>query len=175
MIIMEPVKGGTLANMSPELEKMFKATRPDMSVASWAMRFVGSLPGVVTILSGMSNMEQMQDNLKTMADFEPLTDADKMVIDAVVTKMLDTPLIPCTGCRYCVDGCPKKIQIPDVFNAVNTLRKFPDDMRPKFYYNGLVSRFGKASDCVGCGQCEKVCPQHLPIIELMKEASAALD
>lgn len=175
MIIMEPVKGGTLANMTPELEAMFKEARPEDSVASWALRFVGSLPGVNTILSGMSNMEQMEDNLKTFVDFEPLSDSEKDVINAVVTKMLDTPLIPCTSCRYCCDGCPAGIKIPDVFNVVNTLRKFPGDMRPIFFYNGMVSQSGRASACLKCGQCEGVCPQHLPIIELLEEAANKLD
>lgn len=175
MIIMEPVKGGTLANMAPDLEAMFKEARPDMSVASWALRFCASLPGVATILSGMSNQEQVDDNLKTFTNFEPLSNEEQDVIKAVVKKMLDLPLIQCTSCRYCCDGCPAGILIPDVFNAVNTLRKFPGDMRTKFFYGGLVDRSGKASSCVGCGQCEKVCPQHLPIIELMKEAAANLE
>ncbi len=175
MIIMEPVKGGTLANMTPDLEAIFKEARPESSVASWALRFVGSLPGVTTILSGMSNMEQVEDNLKTFVDFEPLTDTEKEVVNKVVKKMLDTPLIPCTSCRYCVDGCPAKIKIPDVFNAVNTLRKFPGDNRPVFYYNGLTSNSGKASDCLKCGQCERVCPQHMPIIKYLEEAAEKLE
>ena len=171
IIVMETVKGGTLANMHPDLEAMFKQTRPEMSVASWAMRFVGSLPGVTTILSGMSNMEQVKDNLKTFSNFEPLSKEEEAVVDAVVKKMLDIPLIPCTGCRYCVDGCPMKIQIPDVFSACNTLKNFPGDMRPQFFYNSLTGYSGKASACVGCGQCERVCPQHLPIIRLIQEAA----
>lgn len=175
MIIMEPVKGGTLANMAPELEAIFKEARPDKSVESWALRFCGSLPGVATILSGMSTPEQMEDNLNTFTNFEPLSEKEQEVIRTVVKKMLDMPLIPCTGCRYCCDGCPAGIHIPDVFNAINTMRKFPGDNRPKFFYGSLTGYSGKAGSCVGCGQCEKVCPQHLPIIELMKEASEKLD
>lgn len=175
MIIMEPVKGGTLANMAPDLEAMYKEAAPDKSVASWAMRFVGSLPGIATILSGMSNMEQVNDNLNTFVNFKPLSEEEQSVINAVVKKMLDMPLIPCTNCRYCCDGCPKKIHIPDIFNIINTLRKFPGDNRPMFYFGSLTGFSGKPSECVGCGQCEKVCPQHLNIIELLKEAAEILE
>ncbi|MCM1136530.1 MAG: aldo/keto reductase [Clostridium sp.] len=175
MIIMEPVKGGTLANLQPELEEIFKAVRPKASAASWALRFVGSLEGVATILSGMSTVEQMEDNLNTFVNFEPLSEEEKQAIDAVVKKMLDMPLIPCTACRYCCDGCPAGIQIPDVFRAVNTVRMYPEDGRPHMFYGNLTQRSGKAKDCVACGQCERVCPQHLPVIELMKEAAEKLD
>ena len=176
MIIMEPVKGGTLANLTPELESKFKAVRPDASSASWALRFVGSLPGVMAILSGMSNEEQMKDNLKTFTGFEPLTEDEKKLVDEVRDKMLDANLVACTSCRYCTDGCPMGISIPDVFRAVNTLRLYPgDEFRPKMYYQGLCERTAKASECVECGQCEAVCPQHLPIIELLKEAASVFE
>lgn len=111
----------------------------------------------------------------TFVDFEPLTEEEKGIIQKVVNIMLNTPLIPCTSCRYCVDGCPAKIKIPDVFNALNTLRKFPSDNRPKFFYNGLVANSGRASDCLKCGQCEGVCPQHMPIIKYLEEAAEKLD
>ena len=175
VIVMEPVKGGTLANLEPELLDMFKAARPDASAASWALRFAGSLDGVVTILSGMSTKEQMEDNLNTFENFEPLTEEENKVIGEVVKKRLDMPLISCTSCRYCCDGCPAKIKIPDVFRALNTVRLYPEDGRPKMFYQGLTADSGKAGDCIACGQCEGVCPQHLPIIELMKEASEKLD
>ncbi len=175
VIVMEPVKGGTLANLEPELEGMLKEARPEASAASWALRFAGSLDGVMTILSGMSNKEQMDDNLNTFASFEPLSEEEKKVIDAVVKKRQDMPLISCTSCRYCCVGCPVKIKIPDVFRALNTIRLYPEDGRPKMFYKGLTSDSGRASDCIACGQCENVCPQHLPVIELMKEASDKLD
>lgn len=176
MIIMEPVKGGSLAKLPPELEAKYRALRPDASVASWALRFVASLPGVMTILSGMSAEEQMLDNIKTFSDFEPLTDQEKAVIEEVRSIMLDVPLIGCTACRYCTDGCPQKISIPDIFRAVNTMTLYNDEFRPKAFYRGLLSQgHEKASDCIACGQCESVCPQHLPIIQLLKDASARLD
>ena len=176
MIIMEPVKGGSLAKLPPELEAKYRAVRPDASVASWALRFVASLPGVMTILSGMSAEEQMLDNIKTFSAFEPLTEQERAVIEEVRSIMLDVPLIGCTACRYCTDGCPQKISIPDIFRAVNTMTLYNDEFRPKAFYRGLLSQgHGKASDCIACGQCESVCPQHLPIIQLLKDASARLD
>ncbi len=175
IIVMEPVRGGMLANMPENIEAKFKASRPDKSIASWALRFVGSLPGVMTILSGMSSEEQMADNIGTFTDFEPLTEDEMKLIDEVTDELLSMPQIGCTACRYCCDGCPMKISIPDVFRTVNTLRRYPNDWRSKNFYSGVISRGGKASDCIGCGQCERVCPQHLPIINLMKEAADILD
>ncbi len=175
MIIMEPVKGGTLANVDPELEQMFKAVTPNRSVASWAMRFVGGLDGIGTILSGMSDEAQVEDNLATFTDFQPLTEEEHAVLAKVLEKMLATPLIGCTSCRYCVDGCPMDIRIPEIFSAVNTSRKFANDNRPRFFYNSLTGFSGKASACLACGQCEAVCPQHLPIISLLEEAVERLE
>lgn len=175
MIVMEPVKGGTLASLTPELEAKYKAVRPDASIASWAFRFTASLPGVFTILSGMSNEDQVKDNIETFKNFEPLSDDEKALVDEVTKIMLDIPQIGCTACKYCCDGCPAKISIPDVFRTVNTLRLYNEEFRPKTFYNALVERSGKASACIACGQCESVCPQHLPIIELMKKASELLD
>ncbi len=171
IIVMEPCKGGKLANHDDECTEILKSVRPDKSVASWAFRFVGSLPGVTTILSGMTTQDQMEDNMNTFKNFEPLSDEERAAIDKVVEAMFRVEQVGCTACRYCVDGCPMSISIPDVISAINTKRKFPGDMRPQFFYNGLVARDGngKASDCIGCGQCEGVCPQHLPIIEILKE------
>ncbi|WP_051204891.1 aldo/keto reductase [Butyrivibrio sp. VCD2006] len=175
IIVMEPVRGGMLANMAPEIEEKFKNRQPEKSVASWALRFVGSLPGVMTILSGMSSEAQMEDNLTTFKNFEPLADDELATIDEVTEDILSIPQIGCTACKYCCDGCPMKISIPDVFRTINTLRRYPDDWRSKNFYQGVVQRHGKAADCIACGQCESVCPQHLPIIELMKEAAEILD
>ena len=170
MIIMEPAKGGKLACLDDECAEILKAIRPDKSLASWAFRYVGSLPGIATILSGMSTPEQMEDNLNTFKDFEPLSEEELAAIDKVKEIMNRVELAGCTSCKYCVEGCPMGISIPDVISAVNTKRKFPGDMRPQFFYNGLVDRYSHASDCIACGQCEGVCPQHLPIISLMQEA-----
>ena len=176
IVIMEPVKGGTLASLTPELETMYKSARPDASIASWALRFVGSLPGVMTILSGMSTEEQMHDNISTFSKFEPLTEEEKALVDKVTAVMLNVPQIGCTSCRYCTPGCPMNISIPDVFRAVNTMSLYGDVFRPKAFYGGLIGQgYGHASACIACGQCESVCPQHLPIIELLKDASGKLD
>ncbi|MBP5492008.1 MAG: aldo/keto reductase [Clostridiales bacterium] len=175
IIVMEPIRGGMLASVAPELEAKFRAVRPDKSVASWALRFVGTLPGVMTILSGMSSEEQMDDNIGTFTNFEPLSSEEQAVVDEVTKEILKVPQIGCTACKYCVDGCPMNISIPDVFRTINTLRRYPDDWRSKNFYSGVISRHGKASDCISCGQCESVCPQHLPIIDLLKEASEILE
>ncbi len=175
ILVMEPVKGGMLAQTVPEIEQLMKQARPEASIASWALRFAASLPGVVTVLSGMSTKEQMEDNLHTFTAFEPITEEEKQVLQSVVEAMAKMDTIPCTDCRYCMDGCPQNIIIPDVFKAENTLRMYGEDMRPHFFYNGLVERSGRAGSCIGCGQCEAVCPQHLPIITLLQGASERLD
>ena len=130
----------------------------------------------MTILSGMTHIDQMQDNISTFTNFEPLSEEERAVVDDVRAIMLNIPLIGCTSCRYCCDGCPMHISIPDVFRAVNTMTLYNETFRPKSFYRGLVSSgSGRASDCIGCGQCESVCPQHLPVIDLMRDAAEKLD
>ena len=174
-LVMEPVKGGSLASASPEVEAEMKKIIPDASVASWALRFAASLPGVATVLSGMSNEEQMNDNLKTFTNFEPLSEEERKVIEKAQDELKKNPTVPCTSCRYCCDGCPQQISIPDVFRALNTIRVYGEKDRAQSYYEKLTQTSGKAGDCIQCGQCESVCPQHLSIISLLEEASEKLD
>lgn len=175
VIVMEPVKGGTLALVPEHVERLFKSHNSEMSVSSWAIRFCAGLENVKMVLSGMSNMEQMVDNTNYMMDFQPLTDADKDVVWKAVDMLNSNIEIPCTGCAYCVDGCPMKIAIPKYFSLYNADKQ---EVKEKGwtpqgeYYDRLTHTFGKASACVGCGQCEKVCPQHLPIVENLKKVAS---
>ena len=154
MVIMEPVKGGTLASPPPEVVEKFKEINPDASPASWALRYVASLPGVMTILSGMSNEEQMKDNLLTFTNFKPLSEEEKKAIESAKEIMQGKPTIGCTSCRYCCDGCPMGIKIPDIFTLVNAIRIYNEGWRAKNYYNTHIAVTSKASDCIACGQCK---------------------
>lgn len=179
ILVMEPVKGGLLSNVPPEAEKLLKDAEPDMSVASWAIRYVASLPNVAMVLSGMSSMEQMEDNLSYMSGFKPLTDSEKQMVEKVAEIIVSRENIACTGCRYCVDGCPQKIGIPDFFKLMNDISKFGDRQvqMSKNYYNHYTGTLGmgKASACVKCGQCESKCPQHLPIIKYLEDTAEMLE
>ena len=172
IIIMEPVKGGSLATMTPQVQKMFKDANPDASVASWAVRFAASHEGIITVLSGMSNTEQMNDNMSYMENFQPLTEAEMKVIDEVVEVLNNTPTIPCTECRYCVDGCPMKINIPKIFrDAMNYVSVYGNEQQGKGRYNRATKDGGKASECLHCGNCEMHCPQHIEIMNLLEKAA----
>ena len=178
IIVMEPVKGGTLAHVPQSVEQLFREKEPDLSPASWAVRFAASLPGVMMVLSGMSDLSQMEDNLSYMEDFQPLTEEEQQLCFTAAKLINDQIAIPCTGCSYCTEGCPQHIAIPQYFSLYN------EDMREVeskgwtvnfTNYATLAKSFGKAADCIACGQCEAVCPQHLPIIDHLKKVSQRYD
>lgn len=178
VIVMEPVKGGTLAKVPERAERMFKEYHPHMSVPSWAIRFAASNEHVMMVLSGMSNMEQLQDNMSYMADFQPLNEEEQEIIRKAVEIINSGIEIPCTGCSYCTEGCPQNIAIPKYFSLYNADLQECEEKgwKPQGeYYDRLTKTFGKASDCVECGQCESVCPQHLPVIRHLKEVAARFE
>ena len=178
VIVMEPVKGGTLAKVPERAERMFKEYHPDMSVPSWAIRFAASNEHVMMVLSGMSNMDQLQDNMSYMADFQPLNEEEQEIIRKAVEIINSGIEIPCTGCSYCTEGCPQHIAIPKYFSLYNADLQECEEKgwKPQGeYYDRLTKTFGKASDCVECGQCESVCPQHLPVIRHLKEVAARFE
>ena len=169
--VMEPIKGGALADPAPSVAEILREANPDASFASWAVRFVASLDGIITVLSGMSTLAQMEANLSYMRDFKPLSEAEQEVIARAQVAYKADNAIACTGCRYCCDGCPMQINIPQIFDAVNQYRRYHNDFHLKRYY-GIATKDGSlASDCIGCGQCEGACPQNLPIISLLADAA----
>ncbi len=179
VIVMEPVKGGLLANIAPEAEALLRAQQPQLSTASWAVRFAASLDHVVMVLSGMSTPEQLADNTSYMRGFRPLAQPERDALDRAAQIIKSKESIACTACRYCVEGCPQGIAIPDYFKLMNELSKFGEASagRARANYAHMVTQpgKGKASTCVQCGQCEGQCPQHLPIIELLQRTAAALE
>ena len=171
IVVMEPVKGGTLADPPKAVKELFDAARPEMSYASWAIRFAASLDGIITVLSGMSNIEQMEDNLSYMRDFEPLNEKEQKIIQEAQRILGHSAAIPCTACHYCVEGCPKQIAIPDIFSAMNGKLANGQTEAAAQAYRLATAEGGKASDCVACRACEKACPQHLPITDYLQKGA----
>ena len=169
--VMEPVKGGSLANPPQEVQNVFRAINPYMSCASWAIRFVASLDGILTVLSGMSNVGQMEDNLSYMKNFRPLNEAEQEAIRQAQRILGNSSTIPCTACRYCVEGCPQQIRIPDIFAAMNRQLGNGQMAAAREAYFSAAHEGHRAADCVECRQCENVCPQHLPITDYLKTAA----
>ncbi|MBR5783370.1 MAG: aldo/keto reductase [Clostridia bacterium] len=165
IIIMEPVKGGTLASLKPEAAALLDDTR---SPASYALRFVMGLEGVMMVLSGMSDEAQMEENLATFDAAEPLTEQEQDTLKKVANVLLDSPVVGCTACGYCVKGCPMEIPIPKIFSAYNREILSSDG---KAKYNKVTENKNSASACIACGACETACPQHLPIVDTLKKAS----
>ncbi len=169
MLIMEPVKGGSLAGL-PEQAKA-ELSKFGGSDASFALRYAAGFEGVFMVLSGMSNTEQLRDNISFMSDFKPLSDEEHEAINKVVAILDSLDTIKCTACGYCVDGCPNNIPIPSIFKCVNNSRRYTTFNGKEHYGFITGGKRGKASDCIECGQCEDICPQKLPIIELLKNAT----
>lgn len=175
IIVMEPVKGGTLAKLPQKAEELLKAAEPQQSIASWAVRYAASLPNVFMVLSGMSNYEQMLDNTAYMKDFKTLTEKEMQMLEDVVDIIHESIAIPCTACKYCVEGCPKNIPIPDYFKLYNQYAKFGEGSHTRGRYDELTKEHGKAADCIACGNCERHCPQNLPIIHEMTKVADVYD
>ncbi|MBD5139885.1 MAG: 4Fe-4S dicluster domain-containing protein [Ruminococcus sp.] len=168
--IMEPVKGGALADPVPAVQKILKSANKDASLASWAVRFAASLDGIITVLSGMSNLEQMKDNISYMKNFKPLDEAEQAVIRRAQEALKVDESVPCTACHYCTDGCPKNIPIPEIFSVKNRQRGNAE-FRGKREYVIATEGKGRASDCIECGQCENACPQQIKVISHLKSCA----
>ena len=168
VIVMEPVKGGSLVKLPDKAKAVFDELNAAASLASYAIRFAAGFDGMMMVLSGMSSMEQMQDNIGFMKDFRPLDDREMAAVENVREIFRSMNLIPCTACRYCTAGCPKHIDIPNLFALMNTKQLYHDWNAD--YYNQVHTKHGgKASDCIKCGKCEKACPQHLHIRNLLED------
>ena len=174
VIVMEPVKGGKLADPPQAVKDILLRANPEASFASWAVRFTASLPNVMMVLSGMSNMEQMEDNLAVMRHFRPLNDEEYRVLDEATKTLQQFAGIACTSCHYCTPGCPMGIHIPEIFAVMNVYKMYGQLSEARNDY-GWRPGGEKASACIQCGQCEGACPQHLPIISLLEEVVETLE
>lgn len=177
IVVMEPCKGGSLAIVPEEAEKLMRKYNPKHSIPSWAIRFAASQEGVMMVLSGMSNLEQILDNTSYMQEFKHLNKEEYEIISKVTEIINENTAVPCTTCRYCVDGCPKKIAIPDYFALYNSSkRSTTTNFSSQFvYYLNLIESHGRAKDCINCKKCEQSCPQHINITEHLKDVSELFD
>jgi len=173
--VMEPIKGGGLANPPEKAQELFKGYHPEMSYASWAIRYVASLEGVMIVLSGMNTIDQLKDNTSYMEDFKPINDEEKSIITKVVDIINESIAVPCTNCQYCVDECPKKINIPSYFSIYNSYHLYGDRNFPAMHYDRQSNGRGKASECIECKLCEGHCPQHIKITEKLKLVAQAFE
>ena len=171
VIVMEPVKGGSLANLPDEAAAIFRDVNPSASQASWAIRFAASLEGVLTVLSGMSTIEQMENNVSYMEQFQPLSAEEYAAIEKVQQILASIPHVPCTDCRYCEKGCPQHVSIPGIFKNYNDYLLHHDLELIRGDYEWQVSNGNRPTACIGCGACERVCPQSIHIIEELKKAA----
>lgn len=172
IVVMEPVKGGSLANPPEDVRNIFDEENQEASYASWAIRYAASLEGIITVLSGMSNIEQMEDNLSYMKNFRKLNEQEQTAIRKVQEVFNGVKSIPCTECHYCTAGCPKRIPIPEIFEARNKQLVWGQIEEGKKAYVQATADSGTAADCIACGQCERACPQQIPVIERLKECVA---
>ncbi len=169
--VMEPVKGGKLADPPEKVRKLFREARPELSPASWAIRFAASLDGIITVLSGMSTLGQMEDNLSYMKNFKPLDEEEQKIVREAQRILGASSAIPCTACHYCTEGCPMQIRIPDIFTAMNKQLGNGQMDEARVLYEDATEAGGSAADCIECRQCEDACPQHLPITDHLKKAA----
>ena len=168
---MEPIRGGALAGMHPDVMQVIKDYDADKSAAYWALRFCKSLDGLIAILSGMSNLEQVEENTRIMADMPALEDADREMLGRVIEKLESLPTIPCTGCKYCITNCPQNINTPGIIGLLNEYNKYQALQANKRSYGMMTGMGGKASSCVECRSCEDHCPQNIKIIDILKKAA----
>ena len=173
IVIMEPVKGGLLADPPQSVKDLLKEADPNASYASWAIRFAASLDGVLAVLSGMSDVEQMKDNLSYMKDFQPLSDEEQTVIKKAREALEAIPIVPCTSCDYCAKVCPMNIGISGTFKCLNIIKLFNNVQRAIHEEQFCVTGPGKkrANECIKCGACEAACPQHIKIRDTLDEAA----